>query len=222
MSNLPVVPGVPSSAEVDAMKRAMQAVHGAMPTVHEHQAHYSGGSQGRRAQINESQAQPGYAAGYGASSAEDVQQMKNLLERLEQINGKTSLTGEPVESSSGYEAIAKLSESTNSTAGYEVVAAGTRRAAIKDISLQESALALVKLLNKGHQMDSPLVEQVLELEDEYKQAKTQAKTIKERYQRSVDLDETDAANVFKKRHAAVRANALATHDQIKSILASIR
>jgi hypothetical protein len=89
MSNLPVVPGVPSSAEVDAMKRAMQAVHGNVPTVHEHQAHYSGGSAGRQ-RIHENVAPPAYSPNYG-TSAEDVQQMKNLLERLENINGATTL-----------------------------------------------------------------------------------------------------------------------------------
>ena len=218
MSNLPVVPGAPSSAEIDAMKRAMQAVHGNLPTVHEHQAHYSGGSQGRRANINETYSPPPSAGYYsGGSSAEDVQQMKNLLERLEQINGKTSLTGEPIETASGYEAISILG--TNKVS---VVAAGTRNVAVADLALAESAMAIAKLLNRGEALESIKVQQVLDLDEEYAQAKSKAATIKENYARAVQLNESESATVFKKRHAAVRANALAIQEELKALLAAIR
>jgi hypothetical protein len=153
---------------------------------------------------------------YG-TSAEDVQQMKNLLERLEQING-----GEAIKEAiggSGYEAISVLSETGSKLS---VVAKGTRNAAVADLALNESAIAIAKLLNSGETLESSKVQQVLDLDEEYAQAKTKAVTIKENYSRAVKLNESESATVFKKRHAAVRANALAIQEELKALLTSIR
>ncbi len=226
MSNLPMIPGVPSNAEVDAMKRAMQAIHGNVPSVHEQQASYSGGHQGTRRQINETVAAPAYMPSFG-TSAEEVQQMKDLMEKLDRINGgsETMLTETaPAQLPNGgqYEVIAILAESEDAPKNFSVVVSGTRQSAITGICLQEAAQAVAKYLNRGQTLESAKVQQVLDLEEDYNQSKVEARTIKERYNRAVKLGENEAAGVFKKRHAVVRANALSTQDQIKSILASIR
>lgn len=224
MSNLPVVPGVPSSAEVDAMKRAMAAVHGNVPAVHETQAHYSGGSQGR-ARINESVATP-YMPSFG-TSAEDVQQMKNLLERLEQINGGGE-QAQPQNLSEGrriaggayhvseciVEANGQEKQAFNVGDGSQVVA--------EALSIKEAAEAVAMLLNKGEQLNGQKVQEVLTLEETYYRNRIEAGTVKARYQRAVQLGESEAAEVFKSRFNKVKAEALLASDQIKSIRASIR
>jgi hypothetical protein len=83
-------------------------------------------------------------------------------------------------------------------------------------------MAIAKYLNKGEELESRKVQQVLDLDEEYIEAKSKALSIKENYSKAVQLNESESAAVFKKRHAAVRANALAIQEEMKTLLASIR
>jgi hypothetical protein len=71
-------------------------------------------------------------------------------------------------------------------------------------------------------LESAKVQEVLELEETYNRNRIEAGIVRGRYTRCVELGESEAAQVFKTRHATVRATAMSAQDQIKSILASIR
>lgn len=222
MSNLPMVPGVPSSGEVDAMKRAMQALSGNVPAVYEQQAQYSGGSAGVRQPLHEN-TQP-YMPSYG-TSAEDVAQMKNILERLNAINGDESgpqmLTESQGNHRGGYHVVETIVEANGQQKPAFNVMGGSVIAA-ESLSLKEAADAISKYLNKGLAVDSAKVQEVIQLEETYYRNRIEAGVIKSRYQRATQLGETESADVFKSRFNKVKAEALLASDQIKSILASIR
>lgn len=242
MSNLPVPMGPtgPSAQDVNEMKRLMEVMNGGsgVPVNHTHEASYSGGHAGTRQPLHESASYSNqYMPNFG-TSPEEVQQMKGWLEKINELSGDevaspaqqtvpltesaTPATSAPT-SSASYEVLVSLKESNGNTSNvYDIVVAGTRSAVVEGLVLQEAAQAVVKMLNKGKVLESAPVQEVLDLEESYNRSRIEASTIKSRYARATQLGESEAAEVFKKRHGTVKATALSARDQIQSILASIR
>lgn len=232
MSNLPAI--MPSNKDIQEMARLRQILNGGsnLPVQHEVQAQYTGGSDGVRRPLNESQYTPPPAHGF--AGREDVDAMKSILERLNAVNEST-------ESAPSYSAPQTLNEVTHSSSqtGYKVsvmlsedasgketsnhsVIAPNGSAVISGLVLSESAKAVMKFLNKGLNLNSAKVEEVIDLDESYSRNKILVAQSRSRYQRSIELGETAAAQVFKNRFETTRAQALDAHDQIKSILESIR
>lgn len=250
-SNLPTVG--PSSQDISEMARLREIMNGGssnLPVQHEHTAQYTGGSQGARRGLNESQYHSPPAVGpVGFAGREDVDAMRDVLRRFKAASGedrapihediqvatesgfRTTSTEKvylqaPVQVSSPtgqHEVRISLSESAD---GKEIkdhtVVNGAGQAVVQGLSLVESAKAIMKLLNKGLNANHARVLELAELDEDYNRNRIVAGQARVRYQRSAELNETAAAQVFKTRFETARATALATQDQIKSILESIR
>lgn len=236
MSNVPMIPSGPSQKDIAEMQRLRNIMNGTanVPAIQQPiQAQYSGGYAGTRQPIRESA--PAYTPTYG-TTADDVNAMKQILERLNAVSGDdqevlnevapSSNTPALVEnrtSSGGFKVAIMLKEGANGKEqkSYDVIDA-TRQPVIENLCLQEAATAIMKYLNKGLSLQSNKVQEILELEETFNSNRIETAKLKQRYNRSVELGESEAAEVFKKRHSVARANALMAQDQIKSILESIR
>lgn len=216
-NNLPMIPGMPpSGAEINEMKRLMQITSG-----QSQQGYYTGGSDGRRAPLNESNSRPPIYVPGGPPSHEDVAQMKTLLERLHVLNGDAVAKPQSRTSSSGYSVQSILSESSGKATSFNVIDQNGTEVS-SGLVISEAAEALSKLLNKGLTLQDSKVAEVLSLEEEYNTCRIEAGILRGRFDRARQIGESEAADVFKSRHAKVKATAIATHDRIKSILAAIR
>lgn len=239
MSNLPTVGA--SQQDIAAMTRLRQIMEGNanLPVQHEVQAHYTGGSQGTRRPLNESHYSPPPPIGGAYAGREEVDAMRNVLERFYAASGGNQNINETVEartstleyattpavnhSAGGFEVRISLSEDSNGkeTKNHLVVdSAG--RVVVEGLNLVESAKAVMKLLNKGLAVNHARVTEVTELDEDYNRNRIIAGQSRSRYQRSVELNESAAAQVFKTKFETARASALAAQDQIKGILESIR
>lgn len=228
---IPMGPNQKDIAEMARLRSIMEGNH--VPAIREPvQAQYV--NNGTRP-LHESYVPPApaYVPG-GSPSREDVDAMKSLLEKINNLSSddtvkkspalmETKITPSQSSESPSYEVLISLKESSSGkeVRSYSVVDQN-RRDVASNLSLRESAQSLMKLMNKGYDFESKRVQEVLELEEEYNRNKLDASRHKSRYNRSMELGETAAAGVFKERFGIARANALAAQDQIKSILESIR
>ena len=238
MSNLPMVPTGPSPRDVAEMKRLRNIMEGGAnvpAATGPINAHYSGGYAGTRQPLRES-SQPIYSPTYG-TTADDVNAMKKILERFHAAAGDEVINeSAPVNAQNhhpmiqnnstpvgGFSVLSVIKESTNGKVrnSYDVVDAN-RQTVIDYIHLVETATAIMKYLNKGMNVQSAKVQELLDLEETYNINRLETSKLKKHYTRSIELGERAAAEVFKNRHSVARANAMMAHDQIKSILESIR
>lgn len=239
MSNDLIPSNMPSSRDIQEMARLRAIMNGTnVPAIQQpQQAHYTGGYAGTP--IKESKAAPAYSPSYG-TSREEVDAMKNLLNKLNHISGDDQPVTKTIQTaprqalvetnhssnlnvgSGPFEVLISLKESNGKEVrSYNVVDAN-RRDIVSDLKLQESSQAVMKLLNKGLSVDSARVQEVIELEEEFNRNRLETARHKARYARSMELKESAAADVFKTRFNVAKANALAAQDQIKSILESLR
>lgn len=234
MSNDLIPSNMPSARDIQEMARLRAIMEGTnVPAVQQpQQAFYTGGSQPLRENHTTH-----YSPSMG-TSREDIDAMKNILTKLNSLSGeetvmeqtapsatKTYLNeGAAVQKSSpgSFEVLISLKESNGKeTKSYNVVD-GNRRDVVSNLRLQETAQAIMKLMNKGLDLNSTRVQEVLELEEEFNRNRLETAKHKARYTRSMELNETAAAEVFKTRFNVAKANALVAQDQIKSILESLR
>lgn len=247
MSNDLIPSNMPSQRDIQEMARLRAIMNGTnVPAVQQpQQAHYSGGYAGTQRPLHESRQAPpapAYMPSFG-TSREEVDAMKNIMNKLNHLSGDDRPAGQAlnaiqeaprqalVEASSftqqqigsgPYEVLAVIKESNGKEVNrYSVVDAG-RRDVIGGLTLRETATALMKLMNKGLTLESARVQEVIELEEEFNRNRLQTASHKSRYQRSMELGETAAAQVFKDRFNVAKANALAAQDEIKSISESLR
>jgi hypothetical protein len=235
----------PSNADKAEMARLLKIMNGgegggSVPAVQQpQQAHYSGGYAGTQRPLHESRAPaaPAYMPSFG-TSREEVDAMKNILNKLNALDGGESSAPQrqpqalvesnhfhqnvPIAGGAPYEVLISLRESNGKEFRSYNVVDNQRRDLVSDLKLQESAQAIMKLMNKGLAFESSRVQEVVELEEEFSRYRKETVSHKSRYQRSMELGETAAAEVFKTRFNVAKANALAAQDQIKSILESIR
>lgn len=234
MSNLPM--NLPSNQDIAEMARLRAIMNGTnVPAVQQpQQAHYAGGSAGTRRPMNESYSPPPVYVPGGAPSRADVDEMKNLLEKINNLSGEEPVrqpireTAEysnaslPAPTSGSYSVMVTIQESNGKEVNRYNVVDSNRRDVVPGLVIKEAATAIMKLMNKGNSLNSSKVQEVIDLEETYNRARIQTAQNKSRYQRSIDLGENAAAQVFKDRFATSRANALAAQDDIKSINDSIR
>lgn len=242
MSHLPALPNQRDIAEMARLKAIMDGTN--VPALQQPiQGHYTGGSAGVRQPMKESRNYiPPIIPSFGPSR-DDVNSMKILLEKINNLDGKEESS--IVNSGSASRALLETSSSigahvsTLSTGPYEILISLKENAQGKEVRsynvvdssrcdivsglvLQEAAQAILKLLNKGLASNSSRVQEIVDLEEDYNRNRIEAGRHKARYQRSIELGENAAADVFKSRFSTAKANALASQDQIKSILESIR
>jgi hypothetical protein len=105
---------------------------------------------------------------------------------------------------------------------FDVVASGSEKRVFSSLTLIEAAHAIVRYLNKGLHTTDKKIQYVVELEETYTRNRMDALRFKHRYERCVQLHESQAGNVFADRYQVARANALVAMDQITSILNTIR
>jgi hypothetical protein len=234
----------PSNADKAEMARLLQIMNGGngggtnVPAVQQpQQGQYSGGYAGTQRPLHESRqappAQP-YMPSYG-TSREEVDAMKNLLEKMNALGGdevsaprqtqplieSSQFTSAP-KGNGPFTVLATIQESNGKEVNRYSVVDASRQDVVGDLVIKESATAIMKLMNKGHDLSSSKVQEVLELEEDFNRNRIETGRHKARYQRSMELGETAAANVFKDRFNAAKANALVAQDTIKSINESLR
>jgi hypothetical protein len=226
---------LPSNAEKSEMARLMRIMSGDTSATNESvQAQYTGGNPGSRRPLNESYAPPPpiYIPG-GAPSRADVDAMKNLMEKINTLTGDDApqpvLTETATQAalpsptaSTGFSVISMIQESGGKEVSRFNVVDSNRRDVLEGLVLREAATAVMRLMNKGHALDSARVQEVVELEETFNRNRILTGQNKSRYSRAMELGEVSAAQVFKERHTVSKANALAAQDEIKSILETIR
>jgi len=246
MSNS-IIPVGPSGQEKAEMARILQIMNGGdgvghsnVPAVQQpQQAHYSGGYAGTQRPLNESRsnvAPPAYMPSAG-TSREEVDAMKNILSKLNELSGEerptprqqlaetTSYAQAPLPAPTGagpFTVLVTIQESNGKEVSRYNVVDAARQDVVSSLIVKESATAIMKLMNKGHNLGSVKVQEVLELEEDFNRNRIETGRHRARYQRSMELGETAAANVFKDRFNAAKANALVAQDTIKSINESLR
>ena len=105
---------------------------------------------------------------------------------------------------------------------YTVTNTYTREVIAKELSLYESALCLVKLLNNGVKVSSVSLNEVRQLDEQYNRNRLDAMRFSKLFKRSMGLKQEDAASIFNSRYQTARANALVAKEQISSIRDSVR
>lgn len=241
MSNS-LIPMGPSNQDKAEMARLLQIMNGGngagVPAVQNpQQAHYSGGYAGTQRPLNESVAPPAYMPSFG-TSREEVDAMKDIMTKLNAINGDERpaprqqpqalveathfASPQPAGHNGPFTVLVQIVESNGKEVNRYNVVDASRQDVVTDLVIKESATAIMKLMNKGHASNSAKVQEVLDLEEEFNRNRIETGRHKQRYQRSMELGETAAANVFKDRFNTAKANALVAQDTIKSINESLR
>jgi hypothetical protein len=81
----------------------------------------------------------------------------------------------------------------------------------------ESAKSVCHLLNNGYNIDSSKVQKIIDLDEEFAVLRLETAKLKRLYERSTQLNETQAADVFAQKHQTSKANALCIKTRIESI-----
>jgi hypothetical protein len=241
------VPMLPSSQDISEMKRLRDIMNGSVPAVRDNVLHgqYSGGSTQRQSMYERRApvvAPPVIPIG-GIAGREDVDAMRQILEKFHQAAGDTAevLTEQAEFDVDIREAIqtkktpngaiigkwevrTSLEESSSGKTRklYTVANPSTREAVIENLVILEAARAIVRYLNKGLSFDHKKIQEVVELEETFNRNRKDAARFKQRYERCQQLKEKEAGDVFASRYQRARAQALSAQDQICSILESIR
>lgn len=240
-----LIPMGPSNQDKAEMTRLLQIMNGgegggaSVPAVQAPiQAQYSGGYAGTQRPLYESQQAPAqpYMPSYG-TSREEVDAMKNLLEKMNALSGdevqaprqqlqETSHYAAPALPAAGgagpFTVLVQIVESHGKEVNRYSVVDSARQDVVKDLVMKEAATAIMKLMNKGNALHSAKVQEVIDLEETFNRNRIATAQNKQRYTKSMELGESAAAQVFKDRFATSRANALAAQDDIKTILDTIR
>jgi hypothetical protein len=224
-------PGMPSRADVDSMARILRIMNG--ETVEPEPVRMHGGQT-----VNNP-----IVVTQGPTSA-DTAAMAKILEAFRGATEDTavSLREEAARSPRMQEAMATVATPTgaiidkwevrarvqeSASSGkqrkiYDVMNPRTREVVAEKLVIYEAAFAIVRLLNKGHAANSSRVQEVLTLEETFHRNRQDAARFKQRFERCKSLGEKEAGDVFEARYQRARAEALVAHDQVKSILESIR
>lgn len=224
-------PGMPSRADVDSMARILRIMNG--ETVAPEPVRMANG-QTVQAPIYVTQ---GPTAADTAAMAKILESFRSVTEEAH-VSLREEATRSPrlqeamatVETPTGviidkWEVRARVQESASSGKQrkiYDVVNPRTREVVAEKLVIYEAAFAIVRLLNKGLSASSGRVQEVLNLEETFHRNRQDAARFKQRFERCKSLGEKEAGDVFEARYQRARAEALVAHDQIKSLLESIR
>jgi hypothetical protein len=100
---------------------------------------------------------------------------------------------------------------------YDVCHVQTNEPIARDLTLYESALSITKLLNKHVSINSPQVREVLELEESYSRARTDAALFKRKARRMNESQNHFEAHVADDRYQEARATAIKHRDRLQGI-----
>jgi hypothetical protein len=242
------VPMIPNSQDISEMKRLRDIMSGNVPAVRDDviRGNYSGG--GNIPRQNTAVRRP-IAESYnpmpigGVAGREEVDAMRRVLERFKNAAGETAerLVEEATYNPEVREALQTRSTDTGAIIGkwevkvsleetakgktrklYSVMNPMTKRVVAENLVILEAAHAIVKYLNKGLTFESTKIQEVIELEETFNRNRIDAARFKQRYERCMQLKETEAGDIFASRYQRARAQALAAQDEISGILESIR
>lgn len=104
---------------------------------------------------------------------------------------------------------------------YDVCHVQTNEPIARDLTLYETALSITKLLNKHVSINSPQVREVLELEESYSRARTDAALFKRKTRRMNESDNQFEAHVADDRYQEARAVAIKFRDSLIRLSKSI-
>lgn len=100
---------------------------------------------------------------------------------------------------------------------YDVVNIHTKEPIANDLTLYESALALTKLLNFSVGINSPKIQEVLELENKYARVRQDAAIFRARMKQRMAANDLTRAAIAEDRYNEARTEALALRESIVSL-----
>jgi hypothetical protein len=208
-----------SNEEREAMNRLLKIMSGEKPAP----SSYNSGSLNENTEVE--------LAGPGAVTRKDVDAMANILNKLQTVSS-TSMISESTRSSELTEAIETSRDANSVKVGkyqimihedqkrlagkqyYSIYHSATRDVIANDISLYETALAAIRLLNNGKYANSVEVRRLFEHDDSYTAHKVDAILYKRRLKNGVDPVKQD---IYESRYQASVDKAMVAKRQIKAI-----
>lgn len=100
---------------------------------------------------------------------------------------------------------------------YDVVNVHTKEPIANDLTLYESALALTKLLNFSVGINSPKIQEVLDLENKYARVRQDAAIFRARMKQRMAANDLTRAAIAEDRYNEARSEALALRESIVSL-----
>ena len=175
-------------------------------------------------------------------SPQEVDSMKKMLEALsavgqeavstvmERVNKEplmeeyvsASITGNRIKHKN-YEIRVREIESFNGTKKvYDIIESQTRELISDDLFLYEAAVGIVKYLNKGHNLLSNEVREIIALEQSYANLRTDAGIFRKRLQESISNKDSSKSLIYEARFNSAKDKALDIKKKLKKISDSIR
>lgn len=172
-----------------------------------------------------------------SSGDSDIDAMKNILQKLQNVGNKTtkeliqeSTTSREVKealstrrtktgvSVGQYEIRVRVDESRKRSMNYfDVIQSDTRVAIAKDLILYEAALILTKLLNRGETINGTKVKRLLRLEETYYKHRVDAARYRVKNKQCIKNGDYNRAEIFEHRYDDTRAKALQAKREIIAI-----
>jgi hypothetical protein len=134
----------------------------------------------------------------------------------EALNTERTETGVKI---GAWEIVKKLRESRmgNPETYFRVRNVNTGQQIKASFMINESARAMVKLLNNGVSLNHPTIREIARLEIEYRTAKSRALEEKRYYKRAEAKDKQFKMDLYEAKYEAARTQALFIREQIKNI-----
>lgn len=173
-------------------------------------------------------------------SPEEVNAMSRVLESLNSVGESTvsnvvkeakreplmeeyvsaSLTGDTIKRKNFEIRVREIESFKGNKKVYDIIESSTREVIADDLFLYEAANSIVKYLNKGHNLLSPEVREVIGLEQKYADFRTDAGIFRKRYSEAVRRN-PGKADLYETRFNSARDKALETKKKLKKISESI-
>jgi len=214
-----------SQQDRDAMKRILGALNGDL-TYEE------------PLNLHESQTSQVELAGLGQVTQKDITAMADVLKKLNNVTAQVVTESkfnpqlaEAVNTSKVEDGVKvgnyqiMIKEDAKRMAGkqyYSIYHSQTHDVIADDITLYETALSVVKLLNSGKFANSPIVRKLFEADDRYTANKTDAmrfKSLSKSAQNKMDFNKSD---LYESRYQSSVNNAMAAKRDIKKIIEESR
>jgi hypothetical protein len=178
-------------------------------------------------------------AGAGQITQRDISAMAGVLERLNNVSNSVvdTLLTESVDSPIAHEALniermpngvkvgrykISIREDDTRLAGkqfYSIYNSLTKELIADDLSLYETAITVVRMLNNGKFVNSPEVRKLFDHDDLYTSHKVDALLYKSRYAKTKDISKRD---IYESRYQASLDRCMSAKKIIKGLAADVR
>lgn len=214
-----------SPEDRDAMKRLLEVMEGKAPST----------PAPRNAVYGSQEVE---LPGAGQVTQKDIDAMSNVLKKL------NSVTQEVISGSYGDPMLAEAVQTTRNEEGvrvgsyqimikedqrrlagkqyYSIYHSRTNDIIANDLSLYETALTVVKLLNGGRYVNDPVVRKLFEADDFYTSHRTDAIRFKSKARAAERSGDRPRMDVFESRYQASLDNAMSYKKQIKKLISESR